>query len=186
MTAVNSPALILIDWQDGFDDWDYWGGNRNNPDAENKAATLLDHWRRKGRMIAHVIHHSLNPESPLRRDQAGGEIKAKLSPRNGEEIFVKRVNSGFIGTDLANQLRRNRVTDLVICGLTTNHCVSTTTRMAGNMGFDVKLVGEACATFDRAGLDGQVFPAQLIHDTSLANLHDEFCDVIGLETALSF
>lgn len=185
MTTVYSPALILIDWQDGFEDWDYWGGNRNNPDAEDKAATLLDHWRSKGQMVAHVIHHSLNPDSPLRLETPGGKIKDPVAPLASEEVFVKRINSGFIGTDLANQLRRARINDLVICGLTTNHCVSTTTRMAGNMGYDVQLVGEACATFDRLGPDGQQFPAELIHDTSLANLHGEFCEVIPLMAALS-
>lgn len=185
MTAANSPALILIDWQNGFDDWDHWGGNRNNPDAEDKAAALLDHWRRKSRMVAHVIHHSLYENSPLRLDRPGGAIKDQVAPIDGEEVFVKRINSGFIGTDLENQLRRARINDLVICGLTTNHCVSTTTRMAGNMGFGVKLVGDACATFDRTGPDGRNFSAQIIHDTSLANLHEEFCEVVSLDNAMT-
>lgn len=184
MTSSKGPALILIDWQDGFDDWEYWGGNRNNPDAEDKGARLLDHWRSQGQMVAHVIHHSLNPDSPLRTDGPGGRIKQVVAPQEGEEVFIKRINSGFIGTDLENQLRRARINDLVICGLTTNHCVSTTTRMAGNMGYRVRLVGEACATFDRKGPDGRLFDAELIHDTSLANLHEEFCEVTSLQTIL--
>jgi len=39
------PALILIYIQKGFDDIAYWGGQRNNPNAENKAGELLEIWR---------------------------------------------------------------------------------------------------------------------------------------------
>ena len=77
-------------------------------------------------------------------------------------------------------LRRNHINQLAIAGLTTNHCVSTTVRMAGNMGFDVRLVGEACATFDRVGPDGSTYAAQLIHDIALSDLHGEFCQVVGI------
>jgi hypothetical protein len=52
--------------------------------------------------------------------------------------------------------------------------------MAGNMGFDVRLVGEACATFDRVGPDGSTYAAQLIHDIALSDLHGEFCQVVGI------
>lgn len=34
MTFKNKPALILIDIQKGFENIAYWGGHRNNPDAE--------------------------------------------------------------------------------------------------------------------------------------------------------
>ncbi|RED54367.1 cysteine hydrolase family protein [Aestuariispira insulae] len=177
MTKTNRTALIMIDWQVGFDDWDYWGGNRNNPAAEENAKMLLDHWRTEDLPVIYVSHHSLNPESPLNMEKSGGQIIPLLAPREGEIQLAKRMNSGFIGTDLDGCLRRAKINDLVICGLTTNHCVSTTTRMAGNMGFDVQLAGDACATFDRTGLDGRVFDSQLIHDTSLTNLHEEFCIV---------
>ena len=178
-------ALILIDWQQGFEDHDYWGGNRNNPRAEINAKALLSHWRDNAWPVFHVIHNSQDPESLLRTEKPSGQFLTELKPLGGEPVIIKNVNSGFIGTNLETQLRSAKINDLVICGLTTNHCVSTTTRMAGNLGFNVTLAGDACATFDRQGGDGTTYPAQMVHDISLANIHDEFCLVMDTDAILN-
>lgn len=176
---MDNEALILIDWQQGFANHDYWGGNRNNPNAETNALTLLKHWRNHNLPIFHGIHDSQDPKSLLRLDKPGGSFILGFEPMDGEPVIVKNVNSCFIGTDLELQLQKAEIQSLVICGLTTNHCVSTTTRMAGNLGFNVRLVGDACATFDRHSSDGVKYSAQLVHDVSLANIHNEFCTVVN-------
>lgn len=172
-----NTALIMIDWQQGFDNHEYWGGNRNNPNAEDNALALLEEWRSSSRTIFNCVHNSLDPESLLRLDKPGGKLISGFEPRENETFLAKRVNSCFIGTDLEHLLRRANITELLICGLTTNHCVSTTVRMAGNLGFSVELAGDACATFDRTSADGVVYSAQTVHDISLANIHNEFCTV---------
>lgn len=181
MTTPNAlttaDALILIDWQKAFDEPHEWGGARNNPDAEANAIALLDHWRAMSWPIVHVVHHSLYPNGLLNLSRPGGAIKCGLEPKESEPLIVKRKNSGFIGTDLEGTLRRAGVSRITICGLTTNHCVSTTARMAGNMEYDVTVVCDATAAFDRTGPNGTVYPAQLVHAVSLANIHGEFCTV---------
>lgn len=94
------------------------------------------------------------------------------------------MNSGFVGTSLEIQLRRAGVQRLVIAGYFTNFCVETTTRMAGNMGFDCYLVHDACATTNRIGLDGTDYDAEMVHALSVASLHGEFCTAITTADAL--
>jgi nicotinamidase-related amidase len=177
----SGPALILIDIQKGFANIEYWGGKRNNPDAEFRAGELLSVWRENDLPVFHVQHCSTNPSSPLHETHAGNQFNDLVIPKEGERIIKKNVNSAFIGTDLQAQLNHAKITTLVIAGLTTDHCISTTTRMAGNLGYETFLVAAATATFDKKGINGQIFPAELIHQTALASLDKEFATIITID-----
>ncbi len=181
--TLQKPALLLIDIQTGLDDPKL--GKRNNADAESNIARLLASWRRQGSPVIHVQHHSQNSRSPLRPDQPGVEFKREAMPIAGEPVFVKNVNSAFIGTELESYLRERGIDDLVIIGLTTDHCVSTTTRMAGNLGFNVTLVDDATAAFERTDHRGRYFSADQMHAAHLASLNDEFCRVLSTDEVLS-
>ena len=180
---IDQAALLLIDVQQGFDD-PLWGA-RNNPGAEENIAALLSYWRTCGRTVLHVQHCSIEPGSPLRHDHPGCSFKPEAKPNSGERIFQKSVNSAFIGTSLESELRAYGTRNLVIVGLTTDHCVSTTARMAANLGFETFVVHDATATFDRKGHDGRMYSAEQIHSTALASLHEEFATVISTAEALS-
>ena len=178
-------AFIPVDIQDGFNDWDHWGGPRNNPEFENNVARLLTVARASGAPVIHVKHNSTEAHSPLHPNHPGNQIMAIAAPLAGETVIEKNVNSGFIGTALEALLHETGVTDLVIFGITTDQCVSTTTRMAANLGFGVRLVGDACATFPKTLPDGRMFDAQIIHDANLASLHNEFAQVVTTDDVLA-
>ncbi|MDN4986961.1 cysteine hydrolase [Bradyrhizobium arachidis] len=172
------PALIVVDVQRAFDEWEAAGKRRNNPHAVARIADLLAAFRARGAPIFHIRHEGTKSNSTFLPSRSGYAVKDEAREQGGEVVIVKRVNSAFIGTDLETRLRTDNIATLVICGATTNHCVETTTRMAGNLGFDAQLVRDATWTFDRVGPDGETHSAEEIHAMTLTNLNGEFARIV--------
>ena len=179
----SKAALIVIDVQKGLDDPHY--GDRNNPDAENNMSRLLDAWRKSGRPVVHIQHLSTSPQSKLRPEFSGCEIKEEVKPIHGERIFQKEAHSAFVGTGLEAYLRKNGYSVLVLMGLTIEHCVSSTARMADDLGFETYVISDATAAFDAQGPDGTIISAEVMHTVSLASLHQEFVQVLTTEALLA-
>ncbi len=177
-----NAALLVVDMQNGFDDPSW--GKRNNPTAELCVASLIRHWRAASAPVIHVHHHSSSPTGCFWPGTPGSEPKIQATPRADETVYRKRVNSAFIGTTLEADLRSRAIESLVVVGLTTNHCVSTTVRMAGNLGFKTFVVSDATATFDRAGADGRARDAADVHNAALGDLHDEFAQIVDTKTVM--
>jgi predicted metalloendopeptidase/nicotinamidase-related amidase len=179
----HNTALLVIDVQVGFDD-PAWGP-RNNPQAEANIAALIAAWRAARAPVVHIVHDSPAPAGLLRPGTPGNASKPEAQPRGGERVYRKTVNSAFIGTCLEADLRALGVGTLVIVGLTTNHCVSTTARMAGNLGFETFVVADATATFDRANRDGTLRVAADVHEAALSDLQDEFARIVDTQWAIA-
>ena len=174
-----ATALIVVDVQQGFLDPSW--GPRNNPEAESNVAKLIAAWRQSGRQIHHVYHASRSASGSFYPGTPGHASKPEATPEAGEPVHLKTVNSAFIGTSLEHDLRAQGLETLVIVGLTTNHCVSTTVRMAANLGFTTYVAEDATATFDRLGLDGETRPAADVHAAALSDLSGEFATVLGTD-----
>lgn len=173
--------LLVVDVQQAFDDAS-WGG-RNNLDAERRISELLQAWRDAGAPVIHVRHESADPDGLFRRGTRAFEFKPEAAPLEGEPVVDKTVNSAFIGTTLSADLAALDADTVVVAGLTTDHCCSTTARMAGNLGFETWFVSDATATFDRF-YDGARIDAETMHRTALASLDGEFATVMATAEAI--
>jgi nicotinamidase-related amidase len=178
-----NAALLVIDVQMGFDD-PAWGA-RNNPMAEANIAALIAAWRNADGLVIHVHHDSPNPSGLLRPGTPGNAPKREAQPLDTEKVYRKRVNNAFIGTTLEAYLRNQGIGTVAIVGLTTNHCISTTARMAGNLGFETLVLADATATFDRATLAGRLRPADDVHDAALSDLREEFAQIVDTDELIA-
>ncbi|MCY4061512.1 MAG: cysteine hydrolase family protein [Chloroflexi bacterium] len=183
VTATDDfTALLIIDVQEGLDEPRL--GARNNPAAESNMARLLTEWRARKRPVFHVQHMSAEPDSPLRPERPGNAIKREVAPIGDEPVIQKTVNAAFIGTDLRERLLEAGIESLVIIGLTTDHCVSSTARMAGDLGFRVIVVADATAAHERLSYDGARHSAETVHELALANLYQEFATILTTDQVL--
>ncbi len=178
----HNSALIVIDVQQAFNN-PTWG-KRNNPQAEQRIADLLSAWRRRSMPLIHIQHRNPAPGSLFNPDGPGFPVKPEAQPLPGEPILYKRVNSSFIGTDLEARLRAQSIDTVVIVGITTDHCCSTTARMAANLDFRTYFVSDATATFDRTSPSGRLYTADEMHDTALTSLNGEFATILTTDELL--
>ncbi len=133
---------------------------------------------KKRRKVIYIKHTSDNPSSLFHSHNEGFSIKEMIKPKDNEVVISKKVNSSFIGTNLEGILRIDEITTVVITGLTTPHCVSTTTRMSENLGFNTYLVSDATAAFGLKDHNGKYYDEEAVHIESLATLHDEFATIV--------
>ncbi|NPC98518.1 cysteine hydrolase family protein [Nocardioides sp. zg-DK7169] len=102
------------------------------------------------------------------------EIIPALAPRVGEVVIDKARPSSFYGTQLEPVLTSQGIRQLVIAGVTTNICVETTARDAGQRDYRVHVPADACAEYDQAR-----------HDHALNTIGFTFGWVTSVESVLT-
>jgi nicotinamidase-related amidase len=184
MVDIPENAVLLpIDMQRGFDEASWpprWNGN-----ADRNGLALLAAWRMAGRPIIHVRHDSVEEGSTLRPEHPGNAHRPGFEPGAGETLVTKSVNAAFIGTDLDLRLRRLGAETIVVFGISTDMCVSTTVRVGANMGYRVILVEDACDCFALPDGKGGTVPAAEIHRAHVATLGVEFAVVTTTAEAVA-
>lgn len=168
-------ALIVIDMQNAMRSDSL--PPRNNPAAEDQIARLQRAWRDTRHPLVSVRHISRSPTSLFAPGQPGAAFQERFLPRPQEHVVEKNVPDAFINTGLERWLHARGVRRLVIAGVSTNNSVEATARTAGNLGFDVVVVSDACFTFDKQDFGGTLRSAEEVHLMALANLHDEYAQV---------
>jgi len=176
---LDRTVLLPVDMQCAFDE-PAWP-RRWNREVDSNGLALLSAWRDSGRPIVHVRHDSVSPGSTLAPGTAGNLFRPGFGPQGDEPLVTKSVNSAFIGTDLDLRLRRLGVRHVVVFGISTDMCVSTTIRTGANLGWDMVLVPEACDCFDLPDGRGGTIRAEDIQAAHVATLAFEFCKVARVE-----
>jgi nicotinamidase-related amidase len=172
-------VLLPVDMQQAFDgpSWP----RRWNTAVDRNGQAVLDAWRSCGLPVIHVKHDSVKPGSTLAPGQPGNAFRPGFEPHGGEPIVSKSVNSAFIGTDLDLRLKRLGIRRVVVFGITTDMCVSTTVRTGANLGYEMILVEDACDCFDLPDGQGGTIPARTSHQVHVATLGFEFAKVVTTE-----
>ena len=139
-------ALIVVDVQESFRQRPLWR-TVSTPDLLDKVDTLVRYARAEGDFVAWLLH--AEPGSGGVFDPACGQVRVmpELEPAEGEPVLTKTSYNAFTTTNLGQQLTSRGIRELVVCGIRTEQCCETTTRVGCDLGFDVTFVMDATATF---------------------------------------
>jgi len=181
---VVRTALVVIDVQNFY----FPGGAMALADplpASLQARRLLERFRAKGWPVVHVQHLPKGQEAPS--PDTGDEpyrIHPNVLPAAGETVVGKHHANAFRDTDLLAVLRRAGVKRLVIAGMQTHMCVEAATRHAADLGFEVVVVHDACATRALA-FGGVEVPAAQVHAAALAAMSGSYARVVSTDELLA-
>lgn len=170
-------ALILIDIQN-----DYFSGGKmelvNMEKAAHYASKLLDQFRKLKLPIFHIQHISTRSNATFFKPETiGVEINDCVKPNFNETVITKHYPNSFRNTMLHDQLMRNDINKLVICGAMSHMCIDATTRAAFDLGYQSTVISDACATKDLA-FHGINVSAKQVHAAFMAGLHGIFANVM--------
>jgi nicotinamidase-related amidase len=179
-----NQALLIIDIQN-----DYFE-NGTNPlvdsyKASVKAGRILDRFRDEILPIIHIQHITSSPTATFfLPDTFGAEIHENVKPLTDEKVIIKHFPNSFRETELLDYLKSKKITDLVVCGMMTHMCIDTTVRAAKDLGFNVTLIGDACATKDLS-VGHETILARDVHYAFLAALNSYFATVVKTKEFLA-
>jgi nicotinamidase-related amidase len=163
-------ALIIIDIQNDYFDKGTMTLVSSDKASEN-ARLLLDRFRADSLPIIHIQHIATRPTATFfLPNTKGAEIHENVKPLGQEKIIVKHYPNSFRETELLDYLKNKNITDLVICGMMTHMCVDSTARAAKDFGFNIVLIGDACATKDQE-INGQIIKAEHVQKSFLAAIN---------------
>jgi len=162
-------ALLLIDLQN-----DYFNNGamplENATKACENAKSILDRFREESLHVIHIQHISNRPDATFFLPHSEGvKIHKTVSPLPNEMVFKKHYPNSFRETGLLKYLTKEKIQELVICGMMTHMCVDATVRAAKDFGYTITLIGDACAT-KNLEYNSQLINARDVHFSFLAAL----------------
>jgi nicotinamidase-related amidase len=177
---MDETALLLVDIQN-----DYFPGGKMTLEgiatASVNASRLLIRFREKKLPIFHIRHLSIRPGAAFFLPGTPGcEIHPSVAPRVDEIVIVKHFPNSFRETALLDQLKKAGVASVAVCGAMSHMCIDATVRAACDLGFQCRVVHDACAT--RALTFGrETAPAEMVHAAFMAALSAAYAQVFSTD-----
>ncbi|MFC4019450.1 isochorismatase family protein [Micromonospora sp. GCM10011542] len=143
---MSRAALVVIDVQESFRQRTIWA-HGSNPALVRQVERLVAAARSRGDLVVWVLH--AEPGTGGVFDPALGHVRLieGLEPAAGEPTLVKTAHNAFTTTNLQQVLTLAGVHDLTVCGIRTEQCVETTTRVGADLGYRMTFVTDATLTF---------------------------------------
>lgn len=173
-----AEALLVIDVQN-----DYFPGGRMELSGSVGAGEALRKFiaeaRSRGLELLYVQHISRRPGSSFfLEDTPGAELYDRIAPLEGERIFVKHYPNSFRETGLHEYCRSRGIAKLVVAGMMTHMCVDTTVRAAFDLGYELVLLEDCCAT-KSLQRGAQIVDAAVVQAAYIAALDGTFCSAMS-------
>ncbi|WP_433126725.1 isochorismatase family protein [Micromonospora sp. CA-240977] len=143
---MSRAALVVIDVQESFRQRPIWAYG-SNPDLVRQVERLVAAARERGDLVVWVLHSE--PGTGGLFDPAVGHVRLidGLVPAADEPTLVKTAHNAFTTTNLQQLLTQAGIHDLTVCGIRTEQCVETTTRVGADLGYRMTFVTDATLTF---------------------------------------
>lgn len=174
-----SAVLLYIDFQNEYTTGKLSLGE-NGDFAINKAERLLKISRNKSIPIFHILHKASEASSVFNCESEMSCVIPSLSPKDSEIIVNKSLPNSFFNTELEELLKLTGRTQVIISGFMSHMCVTATTIKAGELGYEVIVCEDACATRSLSGKNGIELDGKIVHQVSMAALADRYATVLEL------
>jgi len=106
----------------------------------------------------------------LPKDRADSQLVPELTPADDEIVVLKTTDSALTGTNLRLLLRNMEIRDVIVAGIFTDQCVSSTVRSLADESFGVVVVEDCCAA-----------ATEQLHLNELQTINMIYCHVVQLE-----
>ncbi len=173
---MTKQALIIVDIQNDY----FTGGKWTLHNIESVAANsaeILNSFRKREKPVFHVQHINETKTAPFFVEGSNGaDIHPSAAPLDDEPLFVKSTVNPFASTNLLEALKQQSIEEVVIVGAMSHMCIDATARSAVDYGFKTVVIEDASASKD-VEFNGQVVPAEQVHNAFMAPLAFAYADV---------
>lgn len=182
--TANQTAVIVIDIQNEY----FAGGKMPIPDgmkALQNSKRLVEFAHKHGMLVFFVRHEGAADGPLFAKGSRFAEFHKDLQPGKNDRVITKATPSSFVGTDLKQQLDSLGIKQLIVTGLMTHMCVSSTARDAVPLGYSVIIPEDATATRDLATWDNKVVDHKVLQQSALTGVADVFAEIKTTDAVLA-